>query len=415
MSVVPRDCLTHLGGVVSFEAARLTAMALARRTCRSELVPLAAALGRVLAAPVVAPRALPAFDQAAMDGYAIRLGDRGGLSLLLSVAGKTEAGDPPGVLQPETAHRIMTGAALPQGADTVVMQEHVTLRGDRIELPPDLPANSHIRRAGEDVGQGTAVLMSGRTLGWPEIALLAALGIARVPVAAPVRVAVLATGSELHDAGTEAPAGGIYDSNGPMLAALLAAPGVAVTAVTVGDDLDAVSEALARLAVTADLMITTAGVAEGSRDHVRAAVERAGGALDVVKVAMKPGKPLVLGHLGRAAFVGLPGNPQAAAFAALAFVRPMIRILSGAPAASRLTARLGFAGATRPGRTELVPVRLAAGKGELVAHRTGPDGSHRLLPLVGADAAAILPGTQEPIAPGAVVEILPFDPLRFER
>jgi len=393
MSVVPRDCFVSARGLVSFEVARLTALALVRAQARSEVVPLAEARGRVLAAPVVAPRSLPAFDQAAMDGYAIALGDRTGLPLLLPVEGTTEAGDPPAVLAPGTAHRITTGAALPRGADTVVMQEEVTLVDGAIALPPGLPANDHIRRAGEDIARGTTVLACGRTLGWPEITLLAALGIAAIPVAATVKVVVLATGSELMRAGEPASASHIHDSNGPMLAALLAGPGVEVGAITVGDEVDAIAHLLATLSATADVVVTTAGVADGSRDHVRAAILQAGGTLDVVKVAMKPGKPLALGRIGRAAFVGLPGNPQAAAFAALAFVRPMIDML----------------------RTELVPMRLACEEGTLVAHSVGPDGSHRLAPLAAADAVAILPGSDEPIAAGMPVEILSLERYRFER
>jgi molybdopterin molybdotransferase len=415
MSAVPRDCLGHARDLVSFEAARLTALALVRSRAQGELVPLGEARGRVLATPVVAPRALPAFDQAAMDGYALRLGGSAGLPLVLPVRGKTEAGDPPGVLAPGAAHRITTGAALPAGADTVVLQEHVTLRGDRIRLPSDLPANSHVRRAGEDVAEGAPVLEAGRVLDWPEIALLAALGIAEVPVAAPVKVAVLTTGSELHRVGERTGAGGIYDSNGPMLAALLDAPGVAVTTVSIGDEPDGIAHRLAGLSTSADLMVTTAGVADGARDHVRAAVGRAGGVLDVVRVAMKPGKPLVLGRIGAAAFIGLPGNPQAAAFAALAFVRPMVDMLRGARPSKRLTARLGFACGTRPGRTELLPVRLACVGPELVAGRAGPEGSHRLLPMAAADAVAVLPGARETIEAGTPVEILPFDRPRFER
>jgi molybdopterin molybdotransferase len=130
---------------------------------------------------------------------------------------------------------------------------------------------------------------------------------------------------------------------------------------------------------------------------------------------MKPGKPLVLGRIGGAAFIGLPGNPQAAALAALAFVRPMIDMLCGARASKRLTARLGFAARVRPGRTELLPVRLACVDAALVAGRAGPEGSHRLLPMAAADAVAVLPGSRETIAAGTPVEILPFDRPRFER
>jgi molybdopterin molybdotransferase len=228
-----------------------------------------------------------------------------------------------------------------------------------------------------------------------------------------VRIAILTTGSELRKAGDELPAGHIYDSNGPMLAALLAFPGVDVTALAVSDELAATTSVLIGLADCADLVITTAGMADGDRDHVRAAVAGAGGRLDIVKVAMKPGKPLALGRLGRACFVGLPGNPQAAAFAALAFVRPLISALRNRPEPDRSAARLGFLWKGRPGRTELVPVRLDRREGAPTAHRCGPEGSHRIMPMVGADAVAVLPEKVESLPIGAEIEILPFERAHF--
>jgi molybdopterin molybdotransferase len=259
------------------------------------------------------------------------------------------------------------------------------------------------------------VLEQGRIIGWPEIALLAALGVAKVAVVAPVTIVILTTGSELRSAGDELDAGQIYDSNGPMLAALLASPGVSVTTLAVDDDLDSVTSALDMQADRADLVITTAGMADGDRDHVRAAVARVGGSLDVVKVAMKPGKPLALGRLRRASFVGLPGNPQAAAFAALAFVRPLLSALRNAPEPERFTARLAFSWTCRRRRTELVPVGLSVREGQWIACRSGPEGSHRVMPMADADAVAVLHGAAEILSAGAVVEVLPFDRSRFLR
>ncbi len=407
------SCFRPGARMVPFETARLAAAALARPLDRREEVPLARAVGCILAATIEAPRALPSFDQAAMDGYAIRLSDKRGVPLVLPVAGRSSAGDPPGVLAPGTAHRIMTGAALPSCADTVVMQEHAARRGDLVQFGCDVEPGAHIRRAGEDVRQGSPLLQPGRVIGWAEIALLAALGIETVPVARRLRVAVLSTGSELHAAGAPLRPGAIYDSNGPMLAALLTGPNADVTSLTVRDDAAAIADTLESIARSADLVITTAGMSVGEEDHVLDAVTRAGGQLDIVKVAMKPGKPLAIGRIGEACFVGLPGNPQAAAYGALAFVRPIVAALLGEAPARRLTAALAFTCSRKPDRTELVPVRLNIEQGRLTARRSGPGGSHRIMPMVAADAVAIVPGASTPVEVGASVEVLPFDRVRF--
>lgn len=414
MSASPLSaCFDRRSAIVSFETARAAAAALVQPLDLREEVPLAHARGRILAASIEAPRSLPPFDQAAMDGYALRLAGKDVILSVLPVVGSIRAGDRPSVLVPGTAQRIMTGAALPGGADTVVMQEHVTRRGDLAQFGPSLKPGANIRRVGEDVTQGTVVLEKGRHLGWKEIALLAALGIDTVPVIRPLRIAILTTGSELHGAGRPVPPGGIYDSNGPMLAALLAGPNTSVVSLSVPDDPAAIAHALEEVTQTADMVITTAGMSVGEEDHVCDAVERAGGRLDVIKVAMKPGKPLAFGKLGDACFVGLPGNPQAAAFAALAFVRPMTRTLLGQAATDPITAEIAFSFARKPDRTELLPVRLTVGKGLLVAHRSGPDGSHRMMTMVSADAIAVVPGAATAIEAGAVLEVLPFDQPQF--
>lgn len=412
MTVVPRDCCSQ-GAMVSFEAACRAAVALARPLDLQEDVPLACAGGRILAAAIEAPHPLPPFDQAAMDGYAVCITGKDGVPFVLPVAGCARAGDSPGVLTPGTAQRIMTGAPLPSGADTVVMQENVTLRGDLVQLGPDPKPGTHIRRAGEDVTQGAVVLGQGRMIGWTEIALLGALGIDTIPVARSLRITVLTTGSELHAAGGPLPPGAIHDSNGPMLAALLTGPNTHVASLTVPDDLVAITHALEEIKELADLVITTAGMSIGEKDHVRDAVARAGGQLDVVKVAMKPGKPLAFGKLGNACFVGLPGNPQAAAYGALAFVRPIISALLGQAPVERMTAEMAFTFARKPDRTELLPVRLTVEQGRLVAHRSGPDGPHRMMTMVSADAIAVVPGASTPVEEGTILDVLPFDQSRF--
>lgn len=410
MSMPAPDCCHRPHDVLTgFDAARALARAMVRPTVRHEIVPLAAATGRILARPIVAPHALPPFDQAAMDGYAIRLGDGSSPPAALPLCGTTEAGDPSARLAPGTAHGVMTGGALPEGADTVVMIEATRRIGGRILFEPGLTPGSHIRRSGEDVAAGAIVAHAGDRLGWAQIGLLAALGIGAVCVATPIRIAVLTTGSELRPAGSALSGGTIHDSNGPMLAALLGGPGVQIELVTVPDDRATIAANLASAARVCDLVVTTAGMSVGGRDHVRDAVADSGGTLDMVKVAMKPGKPLALGRLGAAIFVGLPGNPQAVACGALAFLRPMIDVLAGRPPAAPLFAAAAFAhGARTDRRTALVPVRLSHRQGRLIAEQAGPEGSHRLAPLAAADAVAVVPPLAT-LMPGALVEVLPFD------
>ncbi|MBN9552941.1 MAG: molybdopterin molybdotransferase MoeA, partial [Alphaproteobacteria bacterium] len=272
----------------------------------------------------------------------------------------------------------------------------------------DMAPGANIRRAGEDVRQGACVLRPGSVIGWPEVALLAAIGVDRVAVGRRVRIAVVTTGSELRTAGGSLASGAIFDSNGPLLAALLGEPNTDVTLSTVRDDSAAIARVLEDSAGSADLIITTAGMSVGEEDHVRDAVMRAGGQLDIVQVAMKPGKPLAIGKIREACFVGLPGNPQAAAFGALAFARPIIGTLLRQAPARRITAELAFMCSRKADRTELVPVLLTIEQGRLTASRSGPDGSHRMMPMVSADAIAIVPGASTPVEPGMPVEVLPF-------
>jgi molybdopterin molybdotransferase len=307
----------------------------------------------------------------------------------------------------------MTGAALPDGADTVVMKENVTRRGDLVQVRPDIEPGAHIRKAGEDIKQGATVLQAGSVIGWPEIALLTSLGLRTAPVTRPLHVVVLATGSELRDAGAPLQPGAIYNSNGPMLATLIAGPNAHVTSLTIRDDVAVITHALESFAGSADLLITTGGMSVGEEDHVRHAVMRAGGRLDIVKVAMKPGKPMAFGKIGETCFVGLPGNPQAVACSTLAFVHPMITALLGALPPSRMTAEAAFSCPCRPDRTVLLPVHLDIERGRLIAHLTGAEGSHRMMTMVAADAFAIVPSAPGPVEAGAVVEVLPFDRTRL--
>lgn len=393
-------------GMQPFEVARHEALRLVRPIDRNETVLLGSALGRILAETIVAPRDLPAFDQAAMDGYAVRSADVAAGPLC--VDGVTHAGDAPTRLAPKCAHRIMTGASLPTGADTVVPYEQTTIVHEGLAMLGSAQPEGNIRKAGEDIARGQTVLAKGRKLAWPELAALAALGIESVRVTAPVRVSILTTGAELRSAGEALPAAGVYDSNGPMLMALLASRGVDVTKATVGDNYGALVEQLALASRHSDLIVTSAGMSAGDRDLVRAALAAVGGMIVVSSVAMKPGKPLALGTIGRAAFVGLPGNPQAAAFSALAFVRPMISALAGRPQNAPATVLSAFAARRPSEKTELLPVTLEASSGQINARRVGEPGSHRLMPLLAADALAIIPAADTPLEIGDRLEVLSF-------
>jgi molybdopterin molybdotransferase len=391
-----------------FNTARAAALSLVRALDRREVVPLAEARGRILAATVRAPRQLPPFDQAAMDGYALRASNAARPPHLLRIDGRTVAGDGAGVCGADAAHRIFTGAAMPSGADAVVMQERATVYGDKVHVGPGVVPGANVRRAGEDISCGMTVVEAGMKLGWREIGLLAAMGLGSVQVMRGLRIAILVTGSELQEPGETVEPAHTFDSNGPMLEALLSAPGCSIARRYSTDDAQAIAHMLTDLARTADLVVSTGGMSVGEEDHMRRALVLAGGELVVAKVAMKPGKPLALGRLGNACFVGLPGNPQAVAVGAVAFIRPMMAKLLGRPEERPITASIAFEYVGQKGRTELIPVRLDVEAGQLFAQRCGDGSSHRLMPLALADAFAVMPDCYPQLPRGVCVEVLPF-------
>ncbi|WP_181378120.1 molybdopterin molybdotransferase MoeA [Teichococcus aestuarii] len=403
-----RADLTCPGGGMPFEEARARVLALAEASLPAETVPLEACCGRIAAAPLQARLDLPRFDQSAMDGYAIAMG-AALPGAWLPVAGRTAAGEAPGWLAPATAHRILTGAPLPEGADAVIAQEHVVLREGFIQLA-GLPApGTNLRRRAEDIRAGEVLIHPGTRLDWRHVTLLAAQGVEAVPVRRHPRLVLLSSGRELRGTGQPLAPGQIHDSNTPMLRALLRSWGVAVQSrPAVADEAGAMRDALREAAGKADLVLTTAGISVGDEDHVREALRALGGELAVLKVAMKPGKPLAAGRIGGALFLGLPGNPQAALAGALAFLRPLLARMAGAPAPRPVVSRAGFALRRRPGRAEFLPVRLHSRDGVLEAARTGPDGSGRLSPLLGASGLAFLEAGLQELRPGDALDVLPF-------
>lgn len=319
----------------------------------SERLPVAAAAGRWVASPVVAARAAPPQTCSAMDGFAVRADEVAGPASL-AVSMTVYAGDPPPPpLAPGAAARVFTGATLPPGADAVVRGELVREEGGRAAFSRAALAGENVRRAGEDVPEGGEALPAGVRLGARQLALCAAVGAVEVEVVRRPRVALISTGDEV--AGGRTP-----DSNGPALAASLAAAGMVPERRAVGDELEAVTAALARGLEGADAVVTIGGVSVGERDQVPAAVERLGGDVRVHGVPMKPGKPFLFALVGGRPVLGLPGSPSACLVAFEVFARPALLKMAGAARLLRRRARLPLAEPVegRPGRARFVWARL---------------------------------------------------------
>lgn len=370
-----------------------------------EAVPLQAARGRVLAMDVVAERALPGFDNSAMDGYAARAVDLPGT---LPIAGVVAAGRPRTEPIPERACvRIYTGAPMPPELDTVVIQEDATVDGDHVTLPA-APAGAHVRRLGEDVGFGDTVIARGTRLGPWDLGVLAALGIAEVRVTRAPRVAVIATGDELVDVGTPPGPGQLVDSSAHALVALIEeAGGIADRVGIARDDVGALADLIAA-ALGYDVVITTGGVSVGDRDHVRAALAAVGVELELYKVAMKPGKPFSFGVRPdpTGAFTpvfGLPGNPVSTVVAFELFVRPALLAMQAAAAVERPRAvvRLVRGYRKQAGRAHYLRAHVVRNGDHLIAHPHPKQGSAMMSSLVGCNALVELAAEVTEIEPGA--------------
>ena len=381
----------------------------------SDTVSLFEADGRVLAQSAISPLRVPPQDNSAMDGYALRCADVAQVGAVLPVTQRIPAGSVGTVLQPGTAARIFTGAPIPPGADTVLMQEDGTALGDgsvRINALPQL--HQWIRRAGEDIALGAEVLRAGTRLTPAEIGLAASIGLAQLAVARRPRVALFSTGDELVMPGDVAPQdmppGHIYNSNRFFLRALLLRLGCDVTDLgIVPDRREATMEALRTASTGHDLILTSAGVSVGEEDHVKPAVE-ALGRLDLWQIGMKPGKPFAYGRIGNATgaahFMGLPGNPVASLMTFLLLVRPFVLRLQGvqnvAPATTAM--RADFACPKADARREFLRVRRNA-HGGLDLFRNQSSGV--LTSTAWGDGVVDNPAGQT-IAPGDTVRFMSF-------
>lgn len=377
-------------------------------------VALADARGRVLAEDIVSTVDVPQHDNAAVDGYALRFADlRSDAETRLAVRARAAAGHPAETtVAPGQAARIFTGAVMPAGSDTVVMQEDASRDGDDVLVPPGLKIGANRRKAGEDIARGGGVLHRGHRLRPQDLGVLAAIGRDRLRLYRRLRVAAFSTGDELQEPGQPLRPGGVFDSNRRVLIALLQNLGCTVDDLGIlADNADDVREALAAAADGHDLLITSGGMSTGEEDHVKTAVETLGN-LHFWRLAIKPGRPLALGQVGRTPIVGLPGNPVAAMICFLRFARPLILRLAGAtevePTFFRVPA--DFAHRKKRDRREWVRARLVrGGDGVLVAQKFDRQGSGILTSMVDSDGLVELPEELTYLDPGSPVDFLPFN------
>ncbi len=382
------------------------------RATPAEIVALAEACLRVLAAPVAARRTQPPADVSAMDGYALRAADARAGSVL-HVIGEAPAGHPLAARIGEgEAVRLYTGSVVPEGADAIVIQEDTERHGAQVTIREAASAGRHIRRTGQDFLEGDTLLHPGRRLSPRDIGLAAAADHPWLAVHRRPRVAILATGDEVALPGERVPPGGIVSSNAHALAALVSGSGGVPVLLPIARDTVAAIAAAADAASGADLLVTTGGASVGDHDLLQAGLGRRGLALDFWTVAMRPGKPLMFGSLGALPVLGLPGNPVSALVCGLLFLIPALRRLSGLPDA-KLTparARLGAAMGQNDRREDYVRARLEVRPdGALVAIPFERQDSSMLRLLADADALIVRPPHAPPAAAGAEVEILRLD------
>lgn len=401
------------------EALRVDKAVEAIRACLSPIaekqtVPLREALGRILAQAIVPAINVPAHDNSAMDGYAVRFSDVAGKESLLEEVGTALAGKPfLGEVKPGQCVRVMTGAVMPAGTDTVVIQEVVKREGSRVTVPAGQKKAQNVRYAGEDLKVGTAVLAQGKYLTPADIGLIASLGIGEVAVKRRLRVAFFATGDELASIGEKLKEGEIYDSNRYTLHAMLSRLGVEISDLgVVRDDPQLLENAFRRAASSADVVITTGGVSVGEADFVKQLMAKLGEVL-FWKIAMRPGRPMAFGRIGEAHLFGLPGNPVAVMVTFYQFVREALLHLAGrvdgaVPLLSAISAQRLRKVA---GRTEYQRGILYREEGRWTVKTTGQQGSGVLRSMSEANCFIVLEHERGTVEPGEPVSVQLFEGL----
>ena len=412
MAQLSDDCFAFGGALMAVEEAQALILERIPPATGAEMVALAAARGRVLAEPLMAPLPLPPFFNAAVDGWAFRHADlTPGAETALTEVGRIAAGQAPArAVASGEAMRVFTGAPMPQGADTAVMQEDVRRQDTAILVPPGLKLGANARPAGEDIAAGALALPEGKRLGPAEIGLAAALGQAQLAVRPRLKVGVFSTGDELASPGSTLGPAQSYDSNRFTLLTLLAALPVKAHDLGILPDNRAATEAaLHDAAAGHDLLLTSGGVSTGEEDHVRAAIE-AGGRLVFWRLAVKPGRPAAMGLVRGTPVLGLPGNPVAAVVTFLHLARPLVLRLAGAlpEALPRFVAEADFSYRKKPGRREYVRVSLQATADLPRAQKFAREGAGLLTSLTQSDAFVELGEEVTDVSPGDRVAVLPF-------
>ena len=408
------NCYSPDQQLLSADTAWQRMQALASTQVKSQTLNLAQCMNRRLAADVVTPYDSPRFDNAAVDGYAFNYDDlkqQQNFTLPLMVAEANAGGSAKLSLVQGYCMRVLTGAQMPKGANTVVMQEDVQIINDVVSFPKNCKAKANWRPQGEDVKAGEVIIHQGQQIRPQDIGLAAAAGQSQLKVYNKVKVALFSTGNEVYELGEELPEDGIYDVNRHLLNALLTSLHCEVTDLGIlADDYQVISAALERASQDHQLIITSGGASTGSHDHVAAVLQELG-KVHAWRLAIKPGRPLAFGQLGPALFLGLPGNPVAANVCTLMFGQPLIRALGGGGWQRPMSypQKLGFDANTKAGRREWLRVfQEQQPNGEILLKRSASHGSGILTSMTRADGLVEVDEATSSLPYGSLVAFIPF-------